>query len=57
MGNKLGEKLFLIADERSRASEISFYLRDKRVEGPGHPAGVSGRITRHRESIFFLAAL
>jgi hypothetical protein len=34
---KLGEKLFLIADERHRASEISFYLRDKRREGPGHP--------------------
>jgi Dolichyl-phosphate-mannose-protein mannosyltransferase len=34
---KLGEKLFLIADERHRASEISFYLRDKRAEGPGHP--------------------
>ena len=34
---KLGEKLFLIADDRDRASEISFYLRDKRREGPGHP--------------------
>ena len=34
---KLGEKLFLIADERHRASEISFYLKDRRVEGPGHP--------------------
>jgi 4-amino-4-deoxy-L-arabinose transferase-like glycosyltransferase len=34
---KVGEKLFLIADERDRASEISFYLRDKRTEGPGHP--------------------
>jgi hypothetical protein len=34
---RLGEKLFLIADQRDRASEISFYLRDKRVEGPGHP--------------------
>lgn len=34
---RLGEKLFLIADDRSRASEISFYLRDKRVEGPNHP--------------------
>src|SRR5258708_38913723 len=34
---KLGEKLFLIGDERHRASEISFYLRDKRVEGPGYP--------------------
>jgi hypothetical protein len=31
------EKLFLIADERDRASEISFYLGDKRIEGPGHP--------------------
>ena len=27
----------LIADARDRASEISFYLRDKRIEGPGHP--------------------
>ena len=35
--HKVGEKLFLIADDRSRASEISFYLRDKRVDGPGHP--------------------
>ena len=34
---KFGEKLFLIADARDRASEISFYLRDKRVEGPDHP--------------------
>lgn len=36
--NALGEKLFLIADDRSRASELAFYLRDKRVEGPGHPS-------------------
>ena len=35
---QLGEKLFLIADARDRASEISFYLRDKRAEGPGHPS-------------------
>ena len=35
---QLGEKLFMIADGRDRASEISFYLHDKRVEGPGHPA-------------------
>jgi hypothetical protein len=34
---QLGEKLFLIADARDRASEISFYLRDKRAECPGHP--------------------
>jgi hypothetical protein len=33
----LGEKVFLIGDDRSRASEISFYLRDKRPEGPNHP--------------------
>lgn len=35
---RMGEKLFVIADERDRASEFSFYFRDKRVEGPGHPA-------------------
>jgi hypothetical protein len=34
---KLGERLFLIADARDRASEISFYLRDKKLEGPGYP--------------------
>src|SRR5947208_14433286 len=34
---KLGEKLFLIAYARDRASEISFYLRKKRPEGPGQP--------------------
>ena len=34
---KLGEPLFLIADQRDRASELAFYLRNKRVEGPGHP--------------------
>jgi Dolichyl-phosphate-mannose-protein mannosyltransferase len=35
--SQLGERLFLIADQRDRASELSFYLSDKRVEGPGHP--------------------
>ena len=34
---QLGERVFLIADERDRASEISFYLSDKRLEGPAHP--------------------
>src|ERR1700730_7631603 len=34
---KLGEKLFMIAGERHRASELAFYLKDKRIEGPGHP--------------------
>jgi len=34
---QLGERLFMIADQRDRASELSFYLRDKHVEGPGHP--------------------
>jgi hypothetical protein len=34
---QLGEKLFLIADDRDRASELAFYLRDKRPAGPGHP--------------------
>jgi dolichyl-phosphate-mannose-protein mannosyltransferase len=32
-----GEKLFLISDQRDRASEMAFYFEDKRVEGPGHP--------------------
>jgi hypothetical protein len=32
-----GEKVFLIADARDRASEISFYLQNKRPEGPSHP--------------------
>lgn len=31
------EKFFLIAGERDIASEISFYLHDKRSEGPDHP--------------------
>ncbi|MEP6686275.1 MAG: glycosyltransferase family 39 protein [Verrucomicrobiota bacterium] len=34
---QLGQRVFLIADERDRASEISFYLKDKRAEGPDHP--------------------
>jgi hypothetical protein len=34
---RLDQKFFLIADDRDRASEVSFYLRDKRVAGPGHP--------------------
>lgn len=32
-----GTRPFVIADERDRASEFSFYFRDKRAEGPGHP--------------------
>jgi len=31
------DPLFVIADQRDRASEISFYLQKKRMEGPGHP--------------------
>jgi hypothetical protein len=31
------EQLFIIADQRDRASEMSFYFEQKRVEGPGHP--------------------
>ena len=34
---KTGQRVFLIADERDRASELAFYLPDRRVEGPGHP--------------------
>jgi 4-amino-4-deoxy-L-arabinose transferase-like glycosyltransferase len=35
--SKLGQQLFLIADARDRASEIAFYLHDKRPAEPGHP--------------------
>ena len=31
------EQLFVIADQRDRASEMSFYFEQKRVEGPDHP--------------------
>ncbi|MFL6589762.1 MAG: ArnT family glycosyltransferase [Chthoniobacterales bacterium] len=34
---KNNEKLFVIADQRDRASEMSFYFKNKRVEGPAHP--------------------
>jgi hypothetical protein len=34
---KNNEKLFIIADQRDRASEMSFYFKNKRAEGPGHP--------------------
>ncbi|MGZ5538170.1 MAG: hypothetical protein ACXWG0_06555, partial [Chthoniobacterales bacterium] len=34
---QIGTKVFMIADERARASELAFYLRDKRIDGPGHP--------------------
>jgi hypothetical protein len=34
---KTGEHVFMIADERDRASELSFYMKEKRVEGAGHP--------------------
>lgn len=34
---RLGERVFVIADERQQASQLSFYFRDKRAEGRGHP--------------------
>jgi hypothetical protein len=34
---KIGQPVFLIADERDRAAELAFYLPNRRVEGPGHP--------------------
>ena len=34
---KNSDPLFIIADQRDRASEMSFYFKHKRVEGPGHP--------------------
>ena len=35
--NKLGTKVFLIGNEYQTASMLSFYLKNKRSEGPGHP--------------------
>jgi len=34
---KLGEPVFLIGNRYQTAAIISFYLRDRRVEDPGHP--------------------
>jgi hypothetical protein len=34
---RTGTPVFLIADQRDRAAELSFYLPEKRIEGPGHP--------------------
>ena len=34
---KNNEKLFVIADQRDRASEMAFYFKNKRAEGPAHP--------------------
>jgi len=31
------EPLFIIADQRDRASELAFYFERKRIEGPEHP--------------------
>ena len=54
---QLGQPVFLIADERDRASEISFYLKDKRVGRPGTSASLHRRIAGYAEPIFLLAAL
>jgi hypothetical protein len=35
--NKIGAKVFIIGDKYQTSSLLSFYLKDKRVEGPGHP--------------------
>ncbi len=34
---ELGKPLFLIANKYGTAAALSFYLPDKRMEGPGHP--------------------
>ena len=34
---KLGQKVFLIGNKYQTASMLSFYLKDKQPEGPGHP--------------------
>jgi 4-amino-4-deoxy-L-arabinose transferase-like glycosyltransferase len=35
--SKLGAKVFLIGNEYQTSSMLSFYLKDKRSAGPGHP--------------------
>ena len=35
--NKIGAKVFMIGDKYQTSSLLSFYLKDKHVEGPGHP--------------------
>jgi Dolichyl-phosphate-mannose-protein mannosyltransferase len=35
--NKIGAKVFMIGNKYQTSSLLSFYLKDKRVEGPGHP--------------------
>ncbi len=35
--SRLGEKVFLIGNKYQTASLLSFYLRDRRTEGAGHP--------------------
>jgi hypothetical protein len=32
-----GEPVFLIANNYGHAASLAFYLKDKRIEGPGHP--------------------
>ncbi|MGA8658055.1 MAG: glycosyltransferase family 39 protein [Chthoniobacterales bacterium] len=34
---KLGQRVFLIGNKYQTASMLSFYLKDKQTEGPGHP--------------------
>ncbi len=35
--SKIGTKVFMIGDKYQTASLLSFYLKDKHSEGPGHP--------------------
>jgi Dolichyl-phosphate-mannose-protein mannosyltransferase len=35
--SRLGSRVFLIADSYRTSSALSFYLKEKRTEGPGHP--------------------
>src|SRR2546423_2116869 len=37
MEPKIGTPVFIIAEQRDRASEMAFYFNHKRAEGPGHP--------------------
>ena len=54
---RLGEQLFLIADQRDRASEMSFYLRAQTRRRSRASAGLHRRIAGHQEPVLLLAAL
>ncbi len=54
---KLGEPLFVIADQRDRASEMAFYFQRETGRRSRASTCLHCRIAGHHEPVFFLAAL